>query len=237
MSAIGQAAHQVEIKSRRIVRLDVAVVSKGFRSLQLLLSYGADLEIRNQQGKTPPWDCRTLALLLSYNVDSNADPLAGDSSLQSAMPGGSRDAMKLLLVCGADPNMANFSGYTPLMLAVQFGSEFVKLVLRFGADATAQDTGGIGVQDFARGANVNLLREHSPQSPACVDWISPSVIRIMREFRLSPRPNGWVAACSGAGPQVRWRWRRKRVRLHGKRRFQQLIVHEFGYMFALSVKL
>ncbi len=77
---------------------------------------------------------------------------------------GSESTMRDLLQRGADPT-AHSSGSTPLILAVQKRDvDLCKLLLKYGADAEAQDKNNKTALDYARERNysaiISLLKTH-----------------------------------------------------------------------------
>jgi ankyrin repeat protein len=75
-------------------------------------------------------------LLLAHGADVNAQWWAG-TALMVAVGGGNEKLVELLLSVGADPNLGDDRGETPLTLAAlnPLGSvDVVRLLLRAGAD-------------------------------------------------------------------------------------------------------
>jgi len=61
------------------------------------------------------------------------------------------DIIKILIENGANPNIQNQNGYTPLMKAVQFSDqEKASILLDLGADPNISNKQGLYAIDFAR---------------------------------------------------------------------------------------
>ncbi|MDE5052356.1 ankyrin repeat domain-containing protein [Niallia taxi] len=76
------------------------------------------------------------------------------------------EAVSVLLEGGADPNSQDEEGYTPIMSAIDEGSnpELLKLLLFNGADVTLQDAYGYTAFDCAESygdeETINLLESY-----------------------------------------------------------------------------
>lgn len=70
------------------------------------------------------------------------------------------ELLRALLAQGADPNMANLKGQTPLMLMAEKGSwEWTLPLLAAGADPSLRDQQGLSALDYARNAGQTQLLE------------------------------------------------------------------------------
>jgi ankyrin repeat protein len=99
-------------------------------AVQLLIDYGADLEVRDSLGKT----CLFYAVEFGY-----------------------RKVLQVLLDSGADVNVSDKWRQTLLSYAVLHNSiEFVKLLLAAGANVNATDSDGNTVLDYARHKRNNI---------------------------------------------------------------------------------
>jgi ankyrin repeat protein len=124
-------------------------------SVELLLDAGADLRATTRNGATPyslaayKAHAAVLVLLLEAGEDANA-VINGEPVLMMVARAGNPDAVRALLLHGADPNVAEpIRGQTPLMHAAAEGNvEAMKVLLYegspttdFRADVDARSTG------------------------------------------------------------------------------------------------
>src|ERR1700733_1759841 len=110
--------------------------------MRFLIQNGADVDAKTKNGTT--------ALILSAREDET--DMTAD--LQ---------AVEILLRSGANPNLADASGVTPLMIAARCeGSDLVRLLLQFGADPNVEDkshrTALTNALQSSRRENADLLR-------------------------------------------------------------------------------
>lgn len=124
---------------------EAAAVS--LESMRLLLDKGADPNAKTETGVTPLMNVRVnggVALLASRGANVNALGKKGETAIANAAEHGDVDGVKLLLDKRAEVNIADYRGYTPLMLAAHYdrdSAEIVRLLLSHGADpaATGED--------------------------------------------------------------------------------------------------
>ena len=104
--------------------LIVAVKEGRYETAQLLLQYGADVDIQN-----------------TYS----------DTALVYAIMANNTDMVKLLLTYEANVNTKSFMGTTPLMWAAKVGDVgIIDLLLQAGADINAVNAKGENAEDIAR---------------------------------------------------------------------------------------
>ncbi len=106
----------------------------------------------------------TLSMLLDAGVNVNAR-VESESLLLAAAQNGMSDAMLILLKRGADVNLADDEGMTPLMGAAMTERPTpVRLLLKYGADVTRKDRAGRNAASYARSEKVaSLLEPPAPQ--------------------------------------------------------------------------
>lgn len=124
-------------------------------AVDLLLKAGATLKVSNRYGATPFGLAveKGHAAVVERMLQAGEDPMAvvnGDPVLMLAARSGSADAVKALLVKGADANVKeSVYGQTALMWAAAAGqTAVVKMLVEAGADITARNR--------APGTGINL---------------------------------------------------------------------------------
>ncbi|MSR28052.1 MAG: DUF1573 domain-containing protein [Phycisphaerales bacterium] len=127
-------------------------------TVKLLLDKGADVGVVDVNGLTPLiWAAgigkpETVAVILAKKPDLNVkDGVTGDTALMRAVRSGKPDSVRLLIVAGADVNMANKQGYTPVQLAALSGTtEKVQMLIDAQADLSGKDGTGRTALDLAQ---------------------------------------------------------------------------------------
>jgi ankyrin repeat protein len=145
---------------------------------KLLLSNGADANVKNSEGSTPLHytASRTTGsrrnrtgmaeLLLANGADVNAKDNDGQTPLHWIGGYESDDMVKLLIINGADVNAKDNEGKTPLhwMIARYGSDDMVELLIANGADVNAKDNEGKTPLHWAvregRKDMVELLKRH-----------------------------------------------------------------------------
>jgi uncharacterized protein len=113
---------------------------------------------------------KTIAVLLQRGAEVNArDTRTQATALIWAIGLEKVEAAKLLITKGADTNLADKDGRTPLMLAVSRGNEaLVKSLLEAKADLSVKDKEGMTARDWAvkngKNAILPLLGEPQPHN-------------------------------------------------------------------------
>ena len=164
--------------NRMMTLLHSASVYGNLEVVQKLVEYDADVNAKDQDGKTPfylasegiyPKDCSVHRLLLELGADVNARAKDGWTPLHNASFYGARlDIMRLLLERGADINARSKDGSTPLHKASSSAYrtlEVVRLLLESGADVKAKDNHGMTALQIVERWDgkeeiVKLLLEH-----------------------------------------------------------------------------
>jgi ankyrin repeat protein len=110
---------------------------------KLLLDKGADPNAASLSGVRPIMQTRgadVVALLLERGADVNAKSKVNETALMDAAARGDLPAARLLVEKGAEINVADHRGFTPLILAAQYdgdADQLVRFLLARGADASA----------------------------------------------------------------------------------------------------
>ncbi len=146
--------------------------------VELLIAYGADVNLKDNDGQTPPhWATKhgyqeIVELLIARGADVNLKDNDGQTPLHWATKHAYQEIVELLIAHGADVNLKDNDGQPPLLhWAAKHGyQERVKMLIAHGADVNLQDISGDtplyeaasrGHQDIvklliAHGADVNL---------------------------------------------------------------------------------
>lgn len=127
-------------------------------TVKILLDKGADVSVVDVNGLTPLiWAAgigkpETVAVILEKKPDLNVkDGVTGDTALMRAVRSGKAESIKLLIVAGADVNMGNKQGYSPIQLAALSGTpEKVQLLIDAKADLNGKDGTGRTALDLAQ---------------------------------------------------------------------------------------
>lgn len=135
--------------------LHTALVEHDLDRTRALLSQGADPNAPNEDGWRPlhvavgelgvGGAVEFVKTLIEHGADVNGwDTNRNDTPILTASNPPEVEAARLLLEEGADPNVANSEGETPLRWCVEQGSlEMARLLLRYGAADAIDKWGGI----------------------------------------------------------------------------------------------
>jgi uncharacterized protein len=144
-------------------------ISRGLSDFaEELVSAGADPNYAEGDGTTPlmqaGWNCdtRMAKLLLQHGAALEAVNRDGETALtMSAQACRKAETTEFLIASGANVNVRNKLGYTPLMLAADQGSVMVvKALLRAGADIHAKNGEGETARSLACNREVGREKGH-----------------------------------------------------------------------------
>ncbi len=134
--------------------------------IRLLLEHGADPNAEGPHGQAPLFIVGQSGIpegsLERRGVRGTEDGGWMRTDRTAVYEVSTSQAVQLLLEHGADPNVKDSSGSTPLHRMASYGAvPMVKLLLEHGADVTARNNRGLTPVQVAREAEVvDLLREH-----------------------------------------------------------------------------
>ncbi|MGE8037968.1 ankyrin repeat domain-containing protein [Lysinibacillus sp. NPDC093692] len=120
----------------------------------------------------------TLHLLIEYGADVNKFTLVNRSSpLFTAVDAEDYQAVEVLLKSGANPNILNKFGYTPLMSSFQvYKPNITELLLEYGADPSIQSK-----ETLNEGKTILELHENSFERRYKCDPCAKNVIQYINE--------------------------------------------------------
>ena len=181
---IRKLAPGVDLSARgdkQVTLLQWALLNQRLDSLKALLDAGADPRQPGVDGDTVVHmaaaanDASYLAELLARGVDANVrNPESGAGPLRSALMGEREVQFRALLAAGADPNLADRVGNTPLHIAGQINDPERALdLLKAGADANARNAQGVTFQRYLFMTRASLLTAQARQQREAVEaWLS-----------------------------------------------------------------
>ncbi len=175
---------------------DAATGIMGTKNVNALIAQGADVNARNEYGKTPlhlavdRGGIDIVELLIAKGADVNAQDNHGNTPLQAAAENGMKEYAELLIAKGADVNAKDFLGKTALHKArTRYGKSAAEVLLAKGADINPKNKAGktplyeaVSSMEkhhvellLARGAVVDIGPEGSPLWRAtCLSTAKPS---------------------------------------------------------------
>lgn len=138
-----------------------AVINNRTDIVDLLTSYGANLDAKNKEGNTPLMiACQnsqrqeSLLRLLNYGADIEQQNRKGEKALHVAIKSGNRHFVDILLKRDCNLDCKDLNGTSALMMAAKYGQkETLRVLLTKGADLTATDNNGKTALDYAKTFN------------------------------------------------------------------------------------
>ena len=140
-----------------------------------------------------------IPLLTKYGADINSRDHSGDTALNLAAQKWSIGKIfKPLLEAGADPNIANRAGETPLMWAAKINQkpeEILPLLVEHGARLDMKSKGGVRLRDWL---TLDLGEK------GVLDWArqnkNPRALEIMKKLKAREESKG-AATEAGSAPR------------------------------------
>ncbi len=166
---------------KQVTLLQWALLNQRLDSLKALLDAGADPKQPGVDGETVVHlaamanDPAYLAELLARGVDPNVrNPESGAGPLRAALMGERETQFRALLAAGADPNLADRLGNTPLHVAGQINEPARALdLLDAGADPNARNAQGATFQRYLFMTRAALLNAETRKRREAVEaWLA-----------------------------------------------------------------
>ena len=111
---------------------------------ELLISYGAEMNVRNRRGRTPlvtsiqKGNWSIAELLIQKGCDTDVLDILQQSAMFYAVENNSVETVKLLIKAGANCDCGDWRGRTPLYLAITEGKlELAAILIQADFDVTA----------------------------------------------------------------------------------------------------
>lgn len=166
--------------------ISLAISNKFNNIIQMLILFGADVNLKNQTDWAPVWhavwarDDKSLKLLLEHGARVNIFRQSNiHHPLTQAIEMGFLNMVKILLEFGAAVNCYNKYSVTPLMRAVRLGfTEIVELLLSYDVILGMRNVNGDTALDIAialgRTKIANLIRAKIAEQKKASESIKPS---------------------------------------------------------------
>ena len=131
--------------------LMLSIYDSDLETVKQLLEQGADVQIENNSGETVLFgaanqeDMKILSAIIDTKIDLNhQEKYYKQTTLFTPAEVGHTTALRLLLKAGADPNIKDKGGFTPLQWAAQEKQlSAMKTLISFGADVNCKSKKGI----------------------------------------------------------------------------------------------
>ncbi len=170
---------------KNVTLLQWALLNRSLAGMKALLDAGADPAQPGMDNDTVIHmaamanDAAYLSELLARGVDPNVrNPESGAGPLRAALMGERDEQFRALLAAGADPNLADRLGNTPLHIAGQINEPARALdLLNAGADPMARNAQGATFQRYLFMTRAALLNADTRRSREAVEaWLTAHAI-------------------------------------------------------------
>lgn len=172
---------------KNVTLLQWALLNRSLAGMKALLDAGADPSQTGVDGDTVMHmaamanDTAYLSELLARGVDPNLrNAESGAVPLRAALMGERDEQFRALLAAGADPDIADRLGNTPLHVAGQINEPARALdLLNAGADPMARNAQGVTFQRYLFMTRAALLNDETRRSRGAVEaWLTAHDIAI-----------------------------------------------------------
>lgn len=172
---------------KNVTLLQWAVLNRSIAGMKALLDAGADPSQTGLDGDTVVHlaamanDAAYLSELLSRGIDPNVrNAESGAGPLRAALMGERDEQFRALLAAGADPDLADRMGNTPLHVAGQINEPQRALdLLNAGADPMARNAQGVTFQRYLFMTRAALLNAETRRSREAVEaWLTTHDIEL-----------------------------------------------------------
>ena len=166
---------------KHVTLLQWALLNRSFAGMKALLDAGADPTQSGMDSDTVVHmaamanDATYLTELLARGVNPNVrNPESGAGPLRAALMGERGEQFRALLAAGADPDLADRLGNTPLHVAGQINEPERALdLLNAGADPMARNAQGVTFQRYLFMTRAALLNAETRRSREAVEaWLT-----------------------------------------------------------------
>ena len=166
---------------KHVTLLQWALLNRSFAGMKALLDAGADPTQSGMDSDTVVHmaamanDATYLTELLARGVNPNVrNPESGAGPLRAALMGERDEQFRALLAAGADPDLADRLGNTPLHVAGQINEPERALdLLNAGADPMARNAQGVTFQRYLFMTRAALLNAETRRSREAVEaWLT-----------------------------------------------------------------
>jgi hypothetical protein len=190
---------------------DEKVSERRVAVLELLIARGANVNARDDRGRTPlhvnAHDPKAAAVLLAHHADVNGRDGSGSTPLHylATSRSDTSEAMRVLLDHGAEVDARDHSGYTPLLLASTNLPLLETLIAHGAAVKVSSSSGRTPLHEIARSPS-NLREDFDVLAILCSAGLRPDVAD-----RAGATPLGIARAELASDTSSGWRQTRRRI--------------------------
>jgi uncharacterized protein len=190
VSRVAELAKAVDLSAqgdKNVTLLQWALLNRSIDGMKALLDAGADPTQSGMDSDTVVHmaamanDATYLTELLARGVNPNVrNPESGAGPLRAALMGERNEQFRALLAAGADPDLADRLGNTPLHVAGQINEPERALdLLNAGADPMARNAQGVTFQRYLFMTRAALLNAETRRQREAVEaWLTAHAIQI-----------------------------------------------------------